>query len=51
MGVSRHTFGRILTEGRNAAADVLVNGRAMRIEGGDYELEFSAVRGRQVEKS
>ena len=42
MGVSRHTFGRILAEGRKAVADALVNGRALRIEGGDYELKSGA---------
>jgi predicted DNA-binding protein (UPF0251 family) len=35
MGVSRDTFGRNLTERRNAAADALVKDRALRIEGGD----------------
>lgn len=38
MGVSRHTFGRILAEGRRAVAEALVNGSALRIEGGHYEL-------------
>jgi predicted DNA-binding protein (UPF0251 family) len=51
MGVSRHTFGRILTEGRNAAADALVSGRALRIEGGDHELKPSAVSDGQIEES
>ncbi|MGA2485293.1 MAG: DUF134 domain-containing protein [Roseiarcus sp.] len=43
MGVSRHTFGRILAEARKAVADALVHGRALRIAGGDYELKSSAV--------
>jgi predicted DNA-binding protein (UPF0251 family) len=51
MGVSRHTFGRILAEGRKAVADALVHGRALRIEGGDYELKSTTARGRQIEKS
>ncbi|MFZ1125924.1 MAG: DUF134 domain-containing protein [Candidatus Baltobacteraceae bacterium] len=38
MAVSRHTFGRILAEARRAVARALVNGAALRIEGGNYEL-------------
>lgn len=38
MGVSRHTFGRILAEARRAVADALVNALALRIEGGEYAL-------------
>lgn len=38
MGVSRHTFGRILAEGRRAVAEALVDGRALRIAGGHYAV-------------
>ncbi len=38
MGVSRHTFGRILAEARRTVAQALVGGRALRIEGGHYEI-------------
>lgn len=38
MHVSRHTFGRILAQARQAVAAVLVEGRALRIEGGHWEL-------------
>ncbi|WP_243361767.1 DUF134 domain-containing protein [Fundidesulfovibrio terrae] len=38
MGVSRHTFGRILAEARRAVADALVNAQALRIEGGEYAV-------------
>jgi len=38
MHVSRHTFGRILAQARQAVAAVLVEGRALRIEGGNWEL-------------
>ena len=31
MGVSRHTFGRMLAEARRAAAEALVHGHALRI--------------------
>lgn len=36
MGISRPTFQRILNESRAKAADALINGKAIRIEGGDY---------------
>lgn len=39
MGVSRHTFGRILAEGRRAVAEALVHGRALRIAGGHYAVQ------------
>lgn len=38
MGVSRHTFGRVLAEARRATATALVGGLALRIEGGSYRL-------------
>ena len=36
MGVSRATFGRIVQRARKAVADALINGKAIRIEGGNY---------------
>ena len=51
MGVSRHTFGRILAQGRRAVADALVHGRALRIEGGDYEVKPVAVCDEKDKKS
>lgn len=38
MGVSRATFGRILHNARRIVADALINGRAIRIEGGNYKM-------------
>jgi predicted DNA-binding protein (UPF0251 family)/predicted Fe-Mo cluster-binding NifX family protein len=38
MNVSRHTFGRILSEARRTIAEALVWGQALRIEGGNYEV-------------
>ena len=38
MAVSRHTFGRVLTEARQTVARALVGGLALRIEGGNYQL-------------
>ena len=51
MGVSRHTFGRILAEGRKAVADALVHGRALRIAGGDYEVKPASARDGKIKKS
>ncbi len=36
MGISRHTFGRVLNQARQAVSQALVLGWALRIEGGDY---------------
>ena len=36
MGVSRHTFGRVLAEARQSVARALVRGQALRIEGGHW---------------
>ena len=38
MNVSRATFGRIVAQGRQKVADALVNGKAIRIEGGEVEM-------------
>lgn len=39
MGVSRQTLGRILEGARRKVADALVNGKALRLEGGAIYLE------------
>jgi predicted DNA-binding protein (UPF0251 family) len=39
MNVSRQTFGRILESAHRKIADALVNGKALSIEGGPYELD------------
>jgi predicted DNA-binding protein (UPF0251 family) len=38
MGVSRRTFGRVISSARNKVAEALVQGMALRIEGGVVEL-------------
>ena len=38
MGVSRATFGRIIEKARRTVADALINGKAIRIEGGNYQF-------------
>jgi uncharacterized protein len=39
MGVSRATFGRVLDAAHRKVAKALVEGCALRIEGGSYRLE------------
>jgi predicted DNA-binding protein (UPF0251 family) len=38
MGVSRATFGRIIQQARKTIADAIINGKAVRVEGGNYQL-------------
>lgn len=38
MGVSRATFGRIIEQARKIVADALINGKAINVEGGNYEI-------------
>jgi len=38
LGVHQSTFQRTLTRARRKIADALVNGKAIRIQGGEYEL-------------
>jgi uncharacterized protein len=42
MGISRPTFSRLLAEARGIVAKGLVNGWAIRIEGGNYEFTGEA---------
>jgi predicted DNA-binding protein (UPF0251 family) len=41
MGISRPTFQRVLASGRQKIADALLNGKAIRIEGGNFEMASS----------
>jgi len=38
MNISRPTFQRVLASARRKVADSLVTGKALRIEGGNYEI-------------
>jgi len=38
MSVSRTTFARVLNSARRKMADVLLNSKALRIEGGNFEV-------------
>jgi rubrerythrin len=38
MNVSRQTFGRIIESAHRKVAEALVKGKALKIEGGDFEM-------------
>jgi predicted DNA-binding protein (UPF0251 family) len=44
MNISRPTFSRILGSVRQKMADALLNGKAIRIEGGNFEMALSRFR-------
>jgi uncharacterized protein len=44
MNVSRPTFQRILSSARQKLADVVLNGKAIRIEGGNFEISIRRFR-------
>lgn len=45
MGISRATFQRVLNSAKKKIADALVNGKAIRIEGGNYKMLTGRGRG------
>jgi len=50
MNVSRTTFARVLNSGRQKIADALLNGKAIRIGGGNFEMaarRFMCVNGHE----
>ncbi|MEW6424489.1 MAG: DUF134 domain-containing protein [Bacillota bacterium] len=44
MGVSRPTYHRILTSARSKIAQALVNGKAIRVEGGNFQVVMRSFR-------
>jgi uncharacterized protein len=44
MNISRSTFQRILFSARQKLADVILNGKAIRIEGGNFEISIRRFR-------
>ncbi len=44
MNVSRPTFQRVLASARKKLADALLNGKAVRIEGGNFEMAYRRFR-------
>jgi predicted DNA-binding protein (UPF0251 family) len=54
MNVSRTTFARVLNSARQKMADALLNGKAIRIEGGSFEIaarRFRCVNGHEWDVS
>jgi predicted DNA-binding protein (UPF0251 family) len=52
MNVSRPTFQRVLVSARRKMADALLNGKAIRIEGGSFEMassRFKCINGHEWE--
>lgn len=47
MEVSRQTFGRILAQARHYISEALITGKALKIEGGDYEFRGMGRRRRR----
>jgi len=47
MEVSRQTYGRILAHARSIISEALVTGKALKIEGGDYEFRGMGRRRRR----
>lgn len=50
MEVSRQTFQRILNNGREKIADSIINGKAIRIEGGNFTRNICSIRCLDCEK-
>jgi uncharacterized protein len=44
MNISRTTFSRVLDSARQKVADALLNGKAIRIEGGNFEMSVRRFR-------
>lgn len=44
MNISRPTFQRIITKAHEKVAEALLEGKALRFEGGDYELDKGKYR-------
>jgi predicted DNA-binding protein (UPF0251 family) len=47
MNISRPTFQRVLTSARQKIADAILNGKAMNIKGGNFEMAFHRFRCRR----
>ncbi len=46
MNISRQTFGRIIESAHKKIADVLISGKALKIEGGEVNLKENSSCGR-----
>jgi len=50
MNVSRQTFGRIIEKSHRKIADVLIHGKALRIEGGEVAYDKSGPAAKEKSK-
>ena len=48
MGISQPTFHRLLLTARKKIADALINGKAIRIEGGNYMMMSEGEKSRMI---
>jgi len=48
MGVSRQTFGRIVELARKKVADAILNGKALRIDGGECRIDTGKERSMKI---
>lgn len=49
MNISRQTFGRIIESAHKKIADILISGKALKIEGGEVAVDKTKrVKGRQT---
>ncbi len=46
MGVSRHTYGRLLSRARSAVAEALVTGKELQVNGGNYQMRGRGMKRR-----
>lgn len=51
MGISRATFGRIVSEGRGKIAEALVLGKALKIQGGPVKIKAAPKSHNKKEQS
>ena len=47
MSVSRHTYGRILSNARSKVADALITAKSLKVEGGHFEFRGMGRRRRR----
>ena len=45
MGISQSTLSRLLKTARKKLANAIINGKAIKIQGGDFKMEFPRGRG------
>jgi len=51
MVISQQTFSRVLNNARKSLSEALVTGKIIRIQGGNYSLEYSPISRKKSRKS